>query len=350
MDRYIGLDAHSSSCTLAVIGPSGRKLRSQVLETNARVLIDYIRTIPRNRHFCLEEGILSNWLYEVLTPHVQEMVVVSIRQSRGPKDDKRDAFALAEMLRVGAARSRVYKERGDFGALGELCKGHNVLVIDSTRAQNRIKSLFLSRGIPCSGSRIYSAGKHEEWIEKLPIKSQPLAETLYLEYDALEELHKRAKKAMLKEARKHLIYRILRTVPGIGEIRAAQLMAVVVTPYRFSNKRSFWAYSGLAIIMRSSSDWVRTQDGDWLRTNIGKTRGLNKNFNRSLKSIFKGAATTVTGQSRNGQLYQHYQQLLEGGTKPNLAKLTIARQIASIVLSIWRTKEVYDPKKLRRAK
>ena len=38
MDRYIGLDAHSSSCTVAVIGPSGRQLQSQVLETNAIAL------------------------------------------------------------------------------------------------------------------------------------------------------------------------------------------------------------------------------------------------------------------------------------------------------------------------
>ena len=35
MDRYIGLDAHASSCTVAVVGPSGRRLQSQVLETNA---------------------------------------------------------------------------------------------------------------------------------------------------------------------------------------------------------------------------------------------------------------------------------------------------------------------------
>jgi hypothetical protein len=45
VDRYIGLDAHSSSCTVAVVGPSGRRLQSQVLETNAKVLIDFLKTI-----------------------------------------------------------------------------------------------------------------------------------------------------------------------------------------------------------------------------------------------------------------------------------------------------------------
>jgi hypothetical protein len=101
--------------------------------------------------------------------------------------------------------------------------------------------------------------------------------------------------------------------------------------------------------MRSSSDWVRTQDGQWIKAPIQKTRGLSRHFNHTLKQIFKGAATTVIGRAgKDDPLYQHYQQMLDGGTKPNLAKLTISRQIASIVLSVWRSQEVYDPKKLNR--
>ena len=42
----------------------------------------------------------------------------------------------------------------------------------------------------------------------------------------------------------------------------------------------------------------------------------------------------------------HYQSLLDGGTKPNLAKQTIARQIGSIMLALWRSGETYDPKRL----
>ena len=54
MDRYIGLDAHASSCTVAVVGPSGRRLHSQVVETNAGALIRVLRGIrkrtrPRTR-------------------------------------------------------------------------------------------------------------------------------------------------------------------------------------------------------------------------------------------------------------------------------------------------------------
>jgi hypothetical protein len=57
----------------------------------------------------------------------------------------------------------------------------------------------------------------------------------------------------------------------------------------------------------------------------------------------------VIGRAEDGPIYRHYLGLLDGGTKPNLAKLTIARQIASIVLAVWRAGERYDPKRLESA-
>jgi len=42
MIRYIGLDAHSSSCTFAVISQKGRKLNSTVVETNGKALVGFL--------------------------------------------------------------------------------------------------------------------------------------------------------------------------------------------------------------------------------------------------------------------------------------------------------------------
>jgi hypothetical protein len=38
---------------------------------------------------------------------------------------------------------------------------------------------------------------------------------------------------------------------------------------------------------------------------------------------------------------------LQSGIKPNLAKLTLARRIAAIVLSMWKHEEVYDPERYK---
>ena len=101
---------------------------------------------------------------------------------------------------------------------------------------------------------------------------------------------------------------------------------------RVRTKRQFWSYCGLGIVMRSSSDWVRNKNGSWERAEVQRTRGLNVNHNHTLKNIFKGAATTVVSKLETDPLHQDYQRLIAAGTKPNLAKLTIARKIAAIAL------------------
>jgi hypothetical protein len=66
-----------------------------------------------------------------------------------------------------------------------------------------------------------------------------------------------------------------------------------------------------------------------------------------LKDIFKGAATTVITLAPEDPIYSDYQRLLAAGTKPNLAKLTLARKIAATVLAMWKKEERYTPEKIR---
>ena len=58
-----------------------------------------------------------------------------------------------------------------------------------------------------------------------------------------------------RESRKHNATELLRQVPCIGPIRAAQLIALMQTPHRFRTKRQLWTYSGLAV-------WKRTAVGN----------------------------------------------------------------------------------------
>jgi hypothetical protein len=62
-----------------------------------------------------------------------------------------------------------------------------------------------------------------------------------------------------------------------------------------------------------------------------------------LKSIFKSAATTVVAQRNQDPIHARYARLLDGGTKPTLAKLSLARMIAATVLRMWKNEEEYDP-------
>lgn len=348
MARYIGLDVHLASCTMVVVGESGKKLACHVVETNVGVLIELIKAIPKPRFLCFEEGTQSAWLYEKLSPYTNETIVTVQDEKQLHKDDERDAFNLANRLRTGAIKIRVYKKVGPYGRLRELTRVHQMQVNDSVRIQNRIKSMFRARGLTAD-DQIYDPVLREQWIKKLPEPSQPVAWLLLRQFDAVEPLRDAAEKACVQEARKHAMFKILKSIPGLGDIRVARLMAIVVSPCRFRTRQQLWKYAGLAIVKWSSSDWEPDEKGKLRKHKVEQTRGLNRNHNHPLKDIFKGAATTViTHPQDNCPLYAHYQQMLINKIDPDLAKLTISRQIAAITLAIWKKESVYDPANLKK--
>jgi len=340
MTRYIGLDAHATTCTLAVVGPSGRRLGSQVVETNGAALIAAVKTIPGPRHLCLEEGTPSAWLYEVLTPVVDELVVTQqTRRPEGNKNDKLDAYGLATGLLKDTLPRRVYKSPRKFAKLRTLAHAYTKISRDVARCKNRLKSLYMSRGLHPTGKVVYGPSR-DEWLKQLPASCRDAALLLYGQLDAMTVLKEDAKQQMVHESHRHPISKVLETCPGLAEVRVAQLIPTVITPYRFRTARQYWSYCGFAVVMRTSSDWVRGRKG-FERREVRGVRGLSQQCNRTLKGIYKSAVTTVLKKPEH-PLTKHYERLLEAGTKPPNAKLTIARKNAALGLSMWRNQEGYD--------
>lgn len=347
MERYIGLDAHAQSCTLAVMSGTGKRVRLQVVETNGAALKQALRVIAGTKRVCLEEGTQSAWLYELLRSEADEVVVTMAGKRPGPKDDARDAWTLAESLRSGTNLRRVYKGVGPYSELRAAVRSYGLLRSDVRRTKNRLKALFRSRGLMPPGGAAYHEEKHAEWAKLLPREHQRSAEVLLAELQLLETLWSQAEARLYEASKAHRVVKLLSTAPAIGPIRAAQIVATVVTPHRFRTKRQFWAYCGLAIVMRSSADWVKDRSGKWVRAQTQQSLGLNRNRCGLLKEVFKGAAHMVATQMTGHPLHQDYLRLMENGLKPNLAMVTIARRLAAAVLAMWKQEEAYDPAKHR---
>src|SRR5437899_10554615 len=75
------------------------------------------------------------------------------------------------------------------------------------------------------------------------------------------------------------------------------------------------------------------------------TRRLNKDHNHDLKGLFKAAATRASVQP--GLFQDFYQRSLAKGIKPTMARLTLARKIAAITLTLWKKGENFDVAKLK---
>jgi transposase len=126
---------------------------------------------------------------------------------------------------------------------------------------NRLKALYRSWAIPCAGAQVYAPRHRAEWLAKITEAGvRRRAELYYEQLDALRSLHKQAKKELLSEGRKHSATKLLRQIPGIGPLRATQLVALMQTPHRFRTKRQLWNYSGLGLETHDGSSHLGAED------------------------------------------------------------------------------------------
>jgi transposase len=281
---------------------------------------------------------------------VSKLVVCDPRKNAllkdGSKSDRIDAWKLAELLRTNQLTSVYHGEHG-MRTLRELGRSYATITKDMTRVMNRIKALYRSWAIPCTGTTVYAPRHRAEWLAKIVEPGVRIrAERLYQQLDSLQPVRLQARRELLLESHKHAAVKLVRQIPSIGPIRAALLVALLQTPHRFRTKRQLWAYSGFAVKTHDSGEY-RCVRGKLQRNRERITvRGLNDNYNKDVKNLFKSAA--ISASTRPGPLQDFYVARVAKGMRPTMARLTLARKIAAISLTIWKKGVSFEPKQLHR--
>src|SRR5436853_7503301 len=348
-EKYIGLDVHQATISVAVMDSRGKVVMESILETKASTILEFFAGLRGTLSVTFEEGTWAAWLYDLLKPHVAKVVVCNPRKNAllkdGNKSDRIDARKLAELLRLDNLKPVYHGETG-VRMLRELARSYLTIVKDLTRVMNRLKALYRSWAIPCAGRDVYYTRHRTEWLGKIREAGvRRRAEQLYQQLDMLQHLRQQARRELLAESRKHPITAKLRKIPSLGPIRSELAVALIQTPHRFRTKRQLWAYSGLALETRISAEYSYATGQLRGSKKMISIRGLNKDHNHDLKGLFKGVATMAS--VRPGPFQDFYQALLDKGMKPTMARLTLARKIAAITLTLWKKGESFDANKLK---
>lgn len=326
MKYYIGLDAHSATCTAAVVDEKGDIKVRETFKTTEGNLVGFMRKIPSHKSLTFEECHLAQWLYVTLKEEVDELIVcnpVYVAQKGGSKDDDKDALHLAQELRTNHLKP-VFHEESHWIELRVLVNNYLDLVQEIVRTKNRLKAVFRSEAIDTSDGKFYESKARAKELSH--DHARFVAESLFDQVESLEKFKLEFRGRFQKNFKKYRPIRNLATVPGIDLVRANIITAVVCTPSRFVNKHQFWGYCML----------VRH-----IQTSGGRVYGNRRVHGRAeLRDVFLGSAESAL--RTDSQLRKYYDALRSKGVSHKDAKVALARKIAAICLCLLKNNDAYS--------
>jgi len=319
------MDAHSRTCTFVVLGKSGKVLRRAKVKTQENELLDFVRSIKGTKKMAYEEGVMSQWFYLLFKDEVEELVVCQPREKKGPKTDEIDAGELADLLRVGRLKS-VFHADSVLMNLRVLVSGYNDVMIELGRAKNRYKALYRQVAISTKVTNFYAS---TDMLSLLDTEEQYyVACTLFEQIAMLSEQQLGYLERFESNARKYKPIKLLMSIPGIGLVRANQIVAILVTPYRFPKKYNLFSYAML-------TKHNQISDGKL----YGKQQALGVT---ELKNVFKSAA--LNAKKSNTSFRRKYDEVRAAGGDDRAARNAVAKMIAATVYGVWKSGKKYNDK------
>jgi len=104
--KYIGMDVHKESISIAVMNDAGKIVMECVIEAKAIMILQCIDGLRGELQVTFEEGTWAAWLYDLLKPHVTKLVVCDPRKNALMKEgNKSGQDRRASAGRAAAAES-----------------------------------------------------------------------------------------------------------------------------------------------------------------------------------------------------------------------------------------------------
>lgn len=327
-DHYIALDWAQSNMAVARMTAKSDQIKSMEGPSDLCSLKDYLKKLEGKKIFTIEETTGAQWLYSELKTFVTKLVICDPHRNRllseGPKTDKIDATKLVRLLRADMLKE-VFHSGDEFIYLRSLTSGYEDLVKSGVRLKNQRAALFRGKGQNHKKDEFASDHVVEDFVLR----------RLEKQIESYEEQKEEYEKEFKRLSKKHSQIRLLKSVPGLGDIHAVQLVAAIVEPKRFESSGKFLSYCGLIKHEQTSGGRV-----------YGKK---SPRHCRSLKRIFKLASHTVIQEGCNNPLKDLYEYLINEKKKaPHVARNAVSRRIAVLVYGVFKEGKKFDPYRRRK--
>ena len=387
----VGIDIGKNHHEASIVSPEGkqigRSLRFATTHKGADSLMSFIfKNIGNSPCVFGMEATGHYWypIYSFLKAKGYTIYVINPIQSdslrkmyiRQTKNDSIDSFLIAEVIRFGQFGTTSMADENIL-AMRQLCRYRDSVISSRTEIKLRIgtimEQIFPEYEKQFSSLWVStSMGILEKYLTPENIENAPIDELFEIIKDKSHNRLTRAKAISIKEAAadtfgikiaqdafsfqlKQLIDRMnfldkqiealdcqileyyekfdcyLHTIPGIGIIGAATILAEIGDISRFKNSSSLIAFAGIDPTVRQSGEFNSTHNH------------MSKRGSPYLRHAIFLAATTCS--FHNSQLNAYYKKKRDQGKHHLTATGAVARKLTTVIYAVLRDSKPYEPKK-----
>mgnify|MGYP000569570510 FL=1 len=387
----VGIDIGKNHHEASIVSPEGkqigRSLRFATTHKGADSLMSFIfKNIGNSPCVFGMEATGHYWypIYSFLKAKGYTIYVINPIQSdslrkmyiRQTKNDSIDSFLIAEVIRFGQFGTTSMADENIL-AMRQLCRYRDSVISSRTEIKLRIgtimEQIFPEYEKQFSSLWVStSMGILEKYLTPENIENAPIDELFEIIKDKSHNRLTRAKAISIKEAAadtfgikiaqdafsfqlKQLIDRMnfldkqiealdcqileyyekfdcyLHTIPGIGIIGAATILAEIGDISRFKNSSALVAFAGIDPTVRQSGEFNSTHNH------------MSKRGSPYLRHAIFLAATTCS--FHNSPLNAYYKKKRDQGKHHLTATGAVARKLTTIIYAVLRDSKPYEPKK-----
>lgn len=332
--KYIGMDIHQTSTTISWVEENNWVMRPFTIPTTAEDLRTFAQAvegpckvaIEATRNHAFIHDLLEAEGLAVMVSHPKHTEAIS---SCKKKSDRHDAVTLAQLLKANLL-TESYVPPLEIRLLRELVREYIRLSTIGIKARNWIRAALAQQGLQCHFRDVFGPGA-QTWlasIELYPSRRRAIERSLQIIAFGQERLQE-IREEIIAQIKDNLAARLLISLPGVGYLLAAAILAEIGEVSRFASDRQLASYAGLVTTTRESAGHIRH----------GR---ITKEGATVLRWALGMAVTHLI--RKPGPLKQFYERLAEkhGGKS---ARTATARKLTSYIFAMLTQQENYDPGK-----